>query len=207
MSTVPSHDGEPRIHSTARLRNSSLGRYTAVSERCWLLNSALGDYSYIERDSGVIYSRIGKFCAVAAFVQINALNHPMDRISQHKITYRANEYFLHKSLDASFRSSRMSKPVTVGNDVWIGHGAILLPGVTVGDGAVIAAGAVVTKSVPDYAVMAGVPAAKIRDRFPPELQRRIKALSWWDWPHELIGKAVDDMARLDAEAFVKKYDG
>jgi phosphonate metabolism protein (transferase hexapeptide repeat family) len=173
LSTIPRRTGEPRIHPTARMRNGTLGRFTAIGERCAILDSAIGDYSYIEHDSGVIYSRIGKFCAVAAFVQINALNHPMDRVSQHKITYRPNEYFLHKGIDDGFRSERIAKGVTVGHDVWIGHGAIVLPGVSIGNGAVVAAGAVVTRPVEDYAIVAGVPAVKLRDRFAEPIKRQI----------------------------------
>jgi phosphonate metabolism protein (transferase hexapeptide repeat family) len=205
LSTIPSRSGEPRVHPTARLRNSTLGRFTAIGERCSVLDSAIGDYSYVEHDSGVIYSRIGKFCAVAALVQINALNHPMERVSQHKITYRPNEYFLHKSLDAEFRAERIAQGVTVGNDVWVGHGAIVLPGVTIGDGAVIAAGAVVTKPVENYAIVAGVPAVKLRDRFPEPVKRQIQALAWWDWPHEQLADAVEDMGRLAVEAFLEKW--
>ncbi len=205
MSTIPTRSGEPRIHPTARLRDSTLGRFTAIGERCSVLDSAIGDYSYVEHDSGVIYSRIGKFCAVAALVQINALNHPMERVSQHKITYRPNEYFLHKSLDAEFRAQRIAQGVTIGHDVWVGHGAIVLPGVAIGDGAVIAAGAVVTKPVEDYTIVAGVPAVKLRDRFPEPVKRRIQALAWWDWPHERLADAVEDMGRLGVEAFLTKW--
>jgi phosphonate metabolism protein (transferase hexapeptide repeat family) len=205
LTAVATRTGEPRIHPTARLRNSTLGRFSAIGERCSVLDSTIGDYSYIEHDSGVIYSRLGKFCAVAPFVQINALNHPMDRISQHKITYRPNEYFLHKPIDDGFRSERIAKGVTVGHDVWIGHGAIVLPGLTIGDGAVIGAGAVVTRPVEDYAIVAGVPAVKLRDRFPEAIKRRIQALGWWHWPHERLADAVDDMARLGVEAFLEKW--
>jgi phosphonate metabolism protein (transferase hexapeptide repeat family) len=205
LSTIPTRSGEPRIHPTARLRNSTLGRFTAIGERCSVLDSTIGDYSYVEHDSGVIYSRIGKFCAVAALVQINALNHPTERVSQHKITYRPNEYFLHKSLDAQFRAHRIAQGVTIGHDVWVGHGAIVLPGITIGDGAVIAAGAVVTKPVEDYAIVAGVPAVKLRDRFPEAVKRRIQALAWWDWPHEQLADAVEDMGRLGVEAFLEKW--
>jgi len=200
-------DGEPVIHPSAQLRNASLGRFTSLAERVSFKDATLGDYSYVERHAEVIYAKIGKFCAIASDARINALNHPMDRVSQHKITYRPNEYFLGKKLDARFREERMLKKVTVGHDVWIGHGAIILPGITVGHGAVIAAGAVVSKDVAPYDIVAGVPARVLRQRFAPQMCDRIVALAWWDWPHDRLADAVEDMALLSAEAFVEKYSG
>jgi phosphonate metabolism protein (transferase hexapeptide repeat family) len=207
MAKTASRTGEPVIHPSATLREAKLGRFTEVKEWVAFRSSTLGDYSYLERGVEGIYCSIGKFCAVAAFARINALHHPMDRITQHKISYRANEYFVGRKLDTAFREARLSKAVTIGHDVWIGHGAILQPGVTVGDGAVIGSGAVVTKDVAPYAIMAGVPARKVRDRFPPELAARIRALEWWDWPHERLFEVVDDMRILSAHAFLDKYEG
>ena len=199
-------DGSPRVHGTAQLRNAVLGRFTELKERVQFCDSTLGDYSYVERHSEVIYADIGKFCAIAAGVRINALNHPMERISQHKITYRPNEYFAGAKIDKAFRQSRIAKRVGIGHDVWIGHGAIILPGVKIGHGAVVAAGAVVTKDVAPYAVVGGVPAGFIKWRFAPEISARIILLDWWDWEHERLGKAIDDMRALSPEAFVAKYD-
>jgi len=130
-------DGAPKLHGSAVTRNATLGRFTELRERVQLLDSSLGDYSYIERDSEAIYTEIGKFCAIAAQVRLNALNHPMDRISQHKITYRPNEYFARAKLDKGFREKRIGDRVVIGHDVWIGHGATVLPGVTIGHGAVV----------------------------------------------------------------------
>ncbi len=143
-------------------------------------DSSLGDYSYIERHAEAIYATIGKFCAIASDVRINALNHPMDRISQHKITYRPNEYFAHAKLDKAFREERRQKAVEIGHDVWIGHGAIILPGVKIGHGAVVAAGPSSPRRVEAHAIVAGVPAKFLKWRFPPEVSARIIALAWWD---------------------------
>ena len=206
-SAKASRDGEPIVHPSAQLRNAKLGRFTQLAERVSFKDSELGDYSYVERHAEIIYAVIGKFCAIAADVRINALNHPMERVSQHKITYRPNEYFLGKKLDARFREERMTKQVTIGHDVWVGHGAIILPGVTIGHGAVIAAGAVVSKDVAPYDIVAGVPARALRKRFAALTCERIAALAWWDWPHDKLADAVEDMAVLTAEAFVEKYLG
>jgi phosphonate metabolism protein (transferase hexapeptide repeat family) len=202
-----SRAGDPVVHPSAQLRNATLGRFTALAERVSFKDSTLGDYSYVERHAEIIYSEIGKFCAIASDVRINALNHPMERVSQHKITYRPNEYFLGKKLDKKFRERRMLKKVVIGHDAWIGHGAIILPGIAIGNGAVIGAGAVVASDVAAYDVVAGVPARPLRKRFAPALCERIARLAWWDWPHDQLADAVDDMAELSPEAFVEKYSG
>jgi len=200
-------DGNPRVHGSAVTRNSMLGRFTELKERVQFLDSTLSDYSYIERDSEAIYSEIGKFSAVAAQCRINALNHPVERISQHKMTYRPNEYFVGAKLDKAFREQRIADKVVIGHDVWIGHGAIILPGVTVGNGAVVAAGAVVTKHVDPYHIVAGVPAKVIRVRQPKHIAERLQQLAWWNWPHATLRKRLTDFRSLDVHTFLERYGG
>ena len=201
-----SRDGTPRIHASASLRDTALGRFTDVAERVLLHDCDVGDYSYFERDAQAIYASIGKFCAIAAATRINALNHPVGRISQHKFTYRPNEYFLGARLDKAYREERLSKRVTIGHDVWIGHGAVILPGIAIGHGAVVGAGSVVTKDVEPYAIVAGVPAKRIRWRFPKSIRERIIRLAWWDWDHDRLAAAVADMQTLSPAEFLAKYE-
>ena len=199
-------DGSPRVHQSAELRDCVLGQFTDVAARVVMAECELGDYSYLARGTEAIYTKIGKFCCVAANVRLNALNHPMNRISQHNITYRPNEYFLFTKVDKKFREARREAVVEIGHDVWIGHGAIVLPGIKIGHGAVVAAGAVVTKDVEPYAVVAGVPAKRIKWRFPKSIRERIVALAWWDWPHEKLGEAAVNMRDLTPTDFLKKYE-
>ena len=199
-------DGSPRVHSSSTMRNCQLGQFTDVAERVLMADTELGDYSYVERHASIIYSKIGRFCAIAADVRINALNHPMERISQHKISYRPNEYFLYAKVDKEFREARKAASVEIGNDVWIGHGAIILPGLKIGDGAVIAAGAVVSKNVEPFSIVAGVPAKRIKWRFGKKIRARISDLAWWNWTHDRLAEVVADMAALNVEAFLEKYE-
>jgi phosphonate metabolism protein (transferase hexapeptide repeat family) len=199
-------DGSPRVHSSSIIRNCELGQFTDVAERVQMSESTLGDYSYVERHSEIIYATIGKFCAIASDVRINALNHPMDRISQHKMTYRPNEYFLFAKVDKAFREARKNAIVEIGHDVWIGHGAIILPGIKIGHGAVIAAGAVVTKHVESFAIMAGVAAKRIKWRFPKSIRARIINLEWWNWDHDTLAKAIEDMRVLPVKVFLEKWE-
>ncbi|RIK88957.1 MAG: antibiotic acetyltransferase [Hyphomicrobiales bacterium] len=199
-------DSEPRVHTTAELKSCRLGRHVAIGERVVLREVSVGDYSYFERHGEAIYTQIGKFCSIAANVRINALEHPMERVTTHKITYRPNEYFKFLGLDRDFRERRRAKRVVVGNDVWIGHGAVVMPGVTLGDGAVVGANAVVTHDVAPYTVVAGAPARPLRARFAPEVAARLSALAWWDWPAEKLAEAIPDMQALAVEAFLDRWE-
>jgi len=196
---------EPFLHPLADVTDSRLGRYTEVLERCCLLESSLGDYSYLSRGCDVAYTDIGKFVSVAADVRIGPTNHPMWRATQHHFTYRSSRYGFGPDDAALFEWRRVQR-TAIGNDVWIGHGAIILPGVTVGHGAVIGAGAVVSKDVSPYTIVGGVPAKVIRDRVSERLGARLIALGWWDWPHALIGRALEDFRQLSVEEFLDKYE-
>jgi phosphonate metabolism protein (transferase hexapeptide repeat family) len=199
-------DPEPRIHPTAELKGCKLGRYAAIGERVILREVSVGDFSYFERHCEAIYTTIGKFCSIAANSRINALEHPIERLTQHKVSYRPNEYFRWLGVDAAFRERRRAKAVSIGHDVWIGHGAVIMPGVAIGNGAVVGANAVVTQDVAPYTIVAGVPAKPLRERFTTAVAARIEALAWWDWAPEKLARAIPDMQSLPIEAFLDRWE-
>lgn len=198
---------DPTIDPTAQVKLCQLGRYTEVGARTKLLEVEMGDYSYIAGDAEVAYSQIGKFCSIAAMTRINPGNHPMWRASQSHFTYRAAAYFDDAEEEPGFFQWRREQPVRMGHDVWVGHGAVILPGRTIGTGSIVAAGAVVTRDVPPYAIVGGVPAQVIKWRFPEDVAERLMALAWWDWEHQRLREALEDFRQLTVHAFLEKHGG
>lgn len=194
----------PLISPSAKVGDSWLGCWTEVGANTQVMSSKLDDYSYIMQDGDVASSTIGKFCSIARAVRINASNHPTWRVSQHHWTYRAQDYGLGDN-DSDFFEWREQKPVTIGHDVWIGHGAILLPGVKVGNGAVIGAGAVVTKDIPSYCIAVGVPAEPIRDRFNCSQTSALEKIAYWHWPRSMLRDSLHDIRQLSIDEFIEKY--
>jgi phosphonate metabolism protein (transferase hexapeptide repeat family) len=196
-------EAEPTIYDDVELVCTKLGAYTHLMAHSVFTDVIVGDYSFFAGYNQVYYAFIGKFCSVASFARINTTNHPTyDRIAQHHFTYRS-ELFGFGEDDVAFFERRKGKAVKIGHDVWIGHNAVIMPGVTIGNGAVIGAGAVVTKDVKPYSVVGGIPAKRIKMRFPDDLIERIERSQWWDWEHETIGERLLDFRDMDA--FVRKY--
>lgn len=145
---------------------------------------------------------IGRFCQIAhgaRFITASA-NHAMDGLSTYPFPV-----FDPATIEGYKAAFRHLPDTVIGNDVWIGHGALILPGVTVGDGAIVGAGAVVTADVAPYTIVAGNPARMIRPRFPERTIAALLRLAWWDWPVERIRSAIPallqaDPARLEALA-------
>ena len=119
---------QPLIDPTAEVTRGTLGAFTEVGARTKLLDVEMGDYSYVVNDSDIAYARIGRFTSIAAMTRINPGNHPMQRASQAHFSYRASAYFEGAADEAEFFAWRRSHDVSIGHDVWIGHGAIVLPG-------------------------------------------------------------------------------
>jgi phosphonate metabolism protein (transferase hexapeptide repeat family) len=196
---------EPRIDPAARVNKSVLGIYTSVGPRTSMNETTFGDYSYVVNDSSIIYAEIGKFCSIAAHTRINPGNHPMWRAALSHFTYRSESYGFAVEDDHEFFDWRRAHKVTMGNDVWIGHGAVILPGVNIGTGAAIGAGAVVSKDVPPFAIVGGVAAKIIRYRFDEETREGLLKLAWWDWSREQLELALPDLRKFSAQEFVEKY--
>jgi phosphonate metabolism protein (transferase hexapeptide repeat family) len=195
------------IHPTAQVVNSTFGPWTEVGAVARILNATFEAYAYCDRLSDIANTTVGKFANIAAMTRIGPTDHPMENASLHHFLYRSSYYWDDMPDDADFMAHRASRRTVIGPDTWLGHGVIVKPEVTIGAGAVIASGAVVTKDVPPYMIMAGIPAQPLRPRFAPGIADRLMALAWWDWSHDRLRAALMDFRALKAEAFLEKYQG
>ncbi len=194
---------EPTLHDRVHISESELGAWTEVREGSRIHASTLGDYSYLMERVQLDYTDVGKFANVASHARLGPTNHPIHRPAAHHFTYRCEMYDLAEADDESIFEWRADQPVELGHDTWIGHAATVLPDVSVGNGAVVAAGAVVTHDVEPYSIVAGVPAEQIDRRFSTEVAARIEATKWWDWDHETLRERLTEFRDLDA--FLEAY--
>ncbi len=157
---------DSKIHKTAKIQRRANVRYSSV-----------GRYSYISANASAIHTKIGDFCSIASGVAIGGGSHDISAVSTSPIFSKGRNIF-----NKNFASLEYDpyKETVIGNDVWIGNRAIILQGVTVGNGAVVGAGSVVTKDVPPYTVVAGNPAREIKKRFDDETIDNLSKLEWWE---------------------------
>ena len=194
----------PVIGNDSIVTKSELGYACEIGARCKVVNTRMDDFSYLSDDSDVINTAFGKFCSIAAHTRINPGNHPLERVALHHFTYRASRYGF--GIDESeFFQWRADQLVTIGHDVWIGHGAVVLSGVKIGNGAAIGAGSIVTKDVADYEIVVGNPAKPLRFRFSEKIIEGLEQLQWWNWSASLLAERLDDFRALSAEEFIEKY--
>ena len=173
--------------------NIQIGEYTMYNDfvhdpRQFEKNNVLYQYP-INGDS----LRIGKFCSIACGAKFlfASANHTQTSVS----TYPFPIFFEEWDLDIGDVTSAWDHKgdIVIGNDVWIGYEAVVMAGVTIGNGAIIGARAVVTKDVPPYTIVGGVPAREIRRRFSDDVIARLLELKWWDWPAERIQRNIKNI--------------
>lgn len=162
-----------------------------------MYNDFVNDPTQFERNN-VLYQYpinhdkliIGKFCSIACGVKFlfNSANHTLSSLSTYPFPLFYEEWDLEKSKVANSWDNKGD--IVIGNDVWIGYEAVIMAGVTVGDGAIIGTRAVVTKDVPPYTIVGGIPAKPIRKRFSDETIEALLNLKWWNWSDEKIRRNI-----------------
>ena len=187
-------------------------KHCKIGKRTYGYNWLLMSYSMAEN--------IGRYCNINDTARV-VVNHSLDLVSIHaglleyngwgtEKEYRQKRIYIDKygkHRDNCWKyydkPTRKNPPVNIGNDVWIGQNVVILPGVTINDGAVCAAGAVVTHDVPPYTIVGGVPAKTIRKRYSDEIIEKLLKIRWWDWPEEKIRENIEYF--YQPEVFVEKF--
>lgn len=170
--------------------NCRFGYHNIVYDNTLMVNVTIGDYSYVGGESKIFNTLIGKFCSLGPELRIGLGRHPIHLKSTFPGFYSDKDlsYGVKKEYD---NEEPEYLPIIIGNDVWIGARAMILDGVCIGDGAIVAAGAVVTKDVPPYAIVGGVPAKVIKYRFDQNTIQKMLTEKWWESPrysHNLSNK-------------------
>ena len=146
---------------------------------------------------------IGKFCSIACGAKFifNCANHTLKSLSTYTFPLFFEEWGLQKSEVVSAWDNKGD--IVIGNDVWIGYEAVIMAGVTIGDGAIIGTRAIVTKDVEPYSIVGGIPAKEIRKRFAPDIITRLQKLQWWNWPPEKIQSIIQYIQNGNIEVLEK----
>ena len=161
------------------VKDCEFGLFNCLYDHCVLRSVTLGDFSYVGVYSRVHNAKIGKFCSIGPDCKIGLGLHPTrDFVSTHPVFYSTQRQCSVTFADRDYVEEFQG--ITIGNDVWLGANVTILDGVTVGNGAIIAVGAVVTKDVPAYAIVGGVPARIIKYRFSDDNIDFLEKLQWWD---------------------------
>lgn len=168
------------------LNNVKKGRCVKIYTGCDIVNTTIGDFTYLGLDTKVFNTNIGKFCSISNKVIIGSAEHPTNWVSTSPTFENV------KNSGSNFRFANEELPpikiTNIGNDVWIGEGAMIKQGVTIGNGAVIGAMAMVTKDVPAYSIVAGVPAKVIRYRFTEDIINELEEIKWWNLDDNTLKK-------------------
>lgn len=168
-----------KIGYFSNAQNCTFGRYNTLYDNVLLSESHLGDFTYIASGTQISKTNIGKFCSIGSDSKIGLGKHPSkDFVSTHPIFFSTSGQAQITFADQNY--FKEFETISIGNDVWIGANVIVMDGINIGDGAIIAAGSVVTKDVPPYAISGGVPAKIIRYRFGQKQIEKLLEIKWWD---------------------------
>lgn len=188
--------------NSSNLSHITIGENVAILDDVYLKEVVISDFSYISNFSRLNNVHIGKFCSIGPHVQIGLAPHPSRRFVS---TYPAFYSHHNSGCPLAFRDDKIYDdriPKTfIANDVWIGSNVMIPGGIAIGTGAIVAAGSVVVKDVPSYAIVGGNPAKIIRYRFSNEQIDSVLASEWWNWPKE---KILRNLVRFsDVEKFME----
>lgn len=178
--------------------NSQVDPLAKIYSGSEFYDSSIGRYSYVGYDCEIHSCDIGCFCSIANYLIVGGAQHPMNWVSTSPTFYNVGGGTGHKLGD---NIPPEQKRTIIGNDVWIGSRVIIMQGVKISDGAIIGAGSVVTRDIPPYAVVAGVPARIIKYRFDESLIRRLQCSKWWDLPEDRLINLSDRF--IDPELFLE----
>lgn len=160
-------------------KNCKFGNNNTIYENVTLMNVEIGDFSYVNSHSCIARTKIGKFCSIGENVKCGLGKHPsQDMVSTHPAFYSKD-----KSPQITFADKNYFdeySTIEIGNDVWIGSNSMILDGVKIANGAIVASGTVVTKDVPPYAIVGGVPAKIIKYRFDENEIKFLNEIKWWN---------------------------
>ena len=183
------------------ITRSELGLNIFIGENCTISDAKIGDHSYLNAYSRLSNVTIGKFCSIASNVKIGIGEHPIHMVSTHPAFYSNNKPF------QTFADKMFVKEygnVRIGNDVWIGADVTILNNIEIGNGAIVALGSVVTKDVPPYAIVGGIPARIIKFRFDEEKIGLLNKSEWWNLPTNTLKIKYQNFHNVDS--FLQTYD-
>ena len=181
----------PAVSLFAKIDNvSKVSKKARINSKVQVFHSTVGDYSYVGGGTNLIHTDVCKFCSIACNCVIGMGAHTLDHISTSPIFTERENGTGHSWVSHNINAAQ-AKKVEIGNDVWIGSRAMFLDGVSVGDGAIIGAGAVVTKNVPPYAIVGGVPAKIIRYRFSEDIIKELEKTEWWNLSDDILKENID----------------
>ena len=179
-----------RISKTSLITpDSKISKKSRVYRFSKIYSSSINDYSYLGVGSELVYAHVEKYCSIAQNCSIGLASHTINNISTSPIFTEKKNATSFSWIEKDLVNHKQNN-VEIGNDVWIGKNVTILSNVKIGNGAIIGTGAIVTKDVPDYAIVAGIPAKIIRYRFSEEVIDKLLEIKWWNLPENVLKKNI-----------------